>query len=297
MMTRNPMLERLEKIGFWLLVAAIFIFTMFPFYWAFVGSLKPESEIQSPPATYLPQNLTFANYSGEITDTLGNVRPSGVFTQPEFLRGLFNSAVVSGLTVILALVVGAFAAYALGRLHFRGRRIMLYLVLAMTMFPLISILSGLFAITRELGVFGSITSLIITYPIFTLPFTVWVLVSFFRGLPHELEQAALVDGATAFETFYMILLPLTAPALVTTGLLAFIGAWNEYLLAATFASINANARTVPVVIANFSGSVPRQEPVAEILAATVVVTIPLIILVLVFQRRIVEGLTAGAVKG
>jgi trehalose/maltose transport system permease protein len=291
------MIKYVERIGFWLLLAAIFIFTMFPFYWAFVGSLKPEQEIQTPPASYLPQTFTFDNYKGEFTDTMGEVKPRGVFTQPEFLRGLMNSAVVAGLTVILALVAGSFAAYALGRLQFRGRTIMLYLVLAMTMFPLISILSGLFAITRELGVFGSITALIITYPIFTLPFTVWVLVSFFRGLPLELEQAALVDGATTFETFYMILLPLTAPALVTTGLLAFIGAWNEYLLATTFASINANARTVPVVIANFSGSVPRQEPVAEILAATVIVTIPLIILVLVFQRRIVEGLTAGAVKG
>jgi trehalose/maltose transport system permease protein len=296
-MYKNPMITYIERAGFWLLIAAIFIFTMFPFYWAFVGSLKPEQEIQSPPATYLPQTFTFDNYKGEFTDTMGEVKPRGVFTQPEFLRGLMNSAVVAGLTVILALVAGSFAAYALGRLQFRGRTIMLYLVLAMTMFPLISILSGLFAITRELGVFGSITALIITYPIFTLPFTVWVLVSFFRGLPVELEQAALVDGATTFETFYMILLPLTAPALVTTGLLAFIGAWNEYLLATTFASINANARTVPVVIANFSGSVPRQEPVAEILAATVIVTIPLIILVLVFQRRIVEGLTAGAVKG
>jgi trehalose/maltose transport system permease protein len=296
-MYKNPMIKYVERIGFWLLLAAIFIFTMFPFYWAFVGSLKPEQEIQTPPASYLPQTFTFDNYKGEFTDTMGEVKPRGVFTQPEFLRGLMNSAVVAGLTVILALVAGSFAAYALGRLQFRGRTIMLYLVLAMTMFPLISILSGLFAITRELGVFGSITALIITYPIFTLPFTVWVLVSFFRGLPVELEQAALVDGATTFETFYMILLPLTAPALVTTGLLAFIGAWNEYLLATTFASINANARTVPVVIANFSGSVPRQEPVAEILAATVIVTIPLIILVLVFQRRIVEGLTAGAVKG
>jgi trehalose/maltose transport system permease protein len=296
-MYKNPMIKYVERIGFWLLLAAIFIFTMFPFYWAFVGSLKPEQEIQTPPASYLPQTFTFDNYKGEFTDTMGEVKPRGVFTQPEFLRGLMNSAVVAGLTVILALVAGSFAAYALGRLQFRGRTIMLYLVLAMTMFPLISILSGLFAITRELGVFGSITALIITYPIFTLPFTVWVLVSFFRGLPLELEQAALVDGATTFETFYMILLPLTAPALVTTGLLAFIGAWNEYLLATTFASINANARTVPVVIANFSGSVPRQEPVAEILAATVIVTIPLIILVLVFQRRIVEGLTAGAVKG
>lgn len=296
-MNRKLILERLQRFGFWLLITAIFIFTMFPFYWAFVGSLKPEQEIQSPPASYLPQNFTFDNYNGEFVDTLGEVQPKGVFTQPEFLQGLMNSAIVASTTVLLALVVGSFAAYALGRLKFRGRRIMLYLVLAMTMFPLISILSGLFAITRELGVFGSISSLIITYPIFTLPFTVWVLVSFFKGLPVELEQAALVDGATSFETFYMILLPLTAPALVTTGLLAFIGAWNEYLLAATFASINANARTVPVVIANFSGSVPRQEPVAEILAATVIVTIPLIILVLVFQRRIIEGLTAGAVKG
>jgi len=297
-MYKNPMVERLQKIGFWLLVGAIFMFTMFPFYWAFVGSLKPEQEIQSPPASYIPQNFTFENYSGEFLDSVtGETKPKGVFTQPEFLRGLMNSAVVSGVTVVLALVAGSFAAYALGRLKFRGRTLMLYLVLAMTMFPLISILSGLFAITRELGVFGSLTSLIITYPIFTLPFTVWVLVSFFRGLPVELEQSAQVDGATPFETFYRILLPLTAPALVTTGLLAFIGAWNEYLLASTFASINVNARTVPVVIANFSGSVPRQEPVAEILAATVVVTIPLIILVLIFQRRIVEGLTAGAVKG
>jgi trehalose/maltose transport system permease protein len=296
-MYKNPNVERLQRVGFWLLILAIFLFTMFPFYWALVGSLKPEVEIQSPPASYLPQRFTFDNYSGEFTDTLGEVKPKGVFTQPEFLRGLMNSAIVSGITVVLALVVGSFAAYALGRLQFRGRTIMLYLVLAMTMFPLISILSGLFAITRELGVFGSLMSLIITYPIFTLPFTVWVLVSFFRGLPAELEQAALVDGATSFETFYMILLPLTAPALVTTGLLAFIGAWNEYLLASTFASINATARTVPVVIANFSGSVPRQEPVAEILAATVIVTIPLIILVLIFQQRIVEGLTAGAVKG
>jgi trehalose/maltose transport system permease protein len=174
---------------------------------------------------------------------------------------------------------------------------MMYLILAMTMFPLISILSGLFTIVRELGVFGSLTSLIITYPIFTLPFTVWVLVSFFKGLPAELEQAALVDGATPFQTFYMILLPLTAPALVTTGLLAFIGAWNEYLLAVTFTVTNSDAWTVPVAIARFTGSIPREEPIAEPLAATVLVTLPLVFLVLVFQRRIIQGLTAGAVKG
>ncbi|MEO1288809.1 MAG: ABC transporter permease subunit, partial [Chloroflexota bacterium] len=139
--------------------------------------------------------------------------------------------------------------------------------------------------------------LIITYPIFTLPFTVWVLVSFFRGLPGELEQAALVDGATPFQTFYMILLPLTAPALVTTGLLAFISAWNEYLLAVTFTITNSDAFTVPVEIVNFSGSISREEPIAEPLAATVIVTLPLVVLVLIFQRRIIQGLTAGAVKG
>jgi len=174
---------------------------------------------------------------------------------------------------------------------------MLYAVLSMTMFPQISVLSGLFAIVKDLGVFGSQLSLIISYPIFTLPFTVWVLTSFFRGLPKEIEQAALVDGATTFQTFRMILLPLTAPALVTTGLLAFIAAWNEYLFALTFTTTNPSARTVPVAIALFSGRIAREEPIAEVMAAAMVVTIPLLVLVLIFQNRIVAGLTAGAVKG
>src|SRR5690606_2996174 len=142
-------------------------------------------------------------------------------------------------------------AYALGRLHFRGRTLMLYAVLAMTMFPQISILSGLFSIVRDLGLFGSLTSLIVTYPLITLPFTVWTLTTFFKGLPGELEQAALVDGATGFQTFYLILLPLTAPALVTTGLLSFISAWNEYLFALTFTTINPSAQTVLVCIEHF----------------------------------------------
>lgn len=279
----NNVMSLLGRIGFWVLIIAIALFTLFPFYWAFNSSLKTEAEIIQP-ATLIPRNPTLINYEA-------------VFMNNQFLVGLANSAIVSGITVVLALVVGSFAAYALGRLEFRGRTVMLYLVLAMTMFPTISILSGLFAIVNELGIFGSINSLIATYPIFTLPFTVWVLVSFFKGLPAELEQAALVDGATPFQTFYMILLPLTAPALVTTGLLAFIAAWNEYLLAVTFTTTNPSAQTVPVAIARFSGTIARQEPIAEVMAASIVVTIPLIVLVLVFQRRIVEGLTAGAVKG
>ncbi len=279
----NQALHILQRGAFWLLIIIILTFTLFPFYWAFNSSLKTEDEIIAP-ATYIPQNPQFKNYEAVLNNQL-------------FRQGLANSAVVAGLTVLISLVVGSFAAYALGRLQFRGRTVMLYLVLAMTMFPTISILSGLYAIVRELGVFGSISSLLLTYPIFTLPFTVWVLVAFFKGLPAELEQAALVDGATSFQTFYMILLPLTAPALVTTGLLAFIAAWNEYLLAVSFTVTNPGAQTVPVAIAKFTGVIARQEPIVEIMAASVVVTIPLIVLVLIFQRRIVEGLTAGAVKG
>lgn len=275
--------QTLGRIGFWILIIVILVYTLFPFYWAINSSFKGENEIIAP-ATYIPRNPTLINYQA-------------VFTNDQFVRSLFNSALVSGTTTVLALVVGSFAAYALGRLRFRGRTVVLYAVLAMTMFPQISILSGLFAIVTELGLFGTQGALIATYPLLTLPFTVWTMTSFFRGLPHELEQAALVDGATTFQTFYMILLPLTAPALVTTGLLAFISAWNEYLFALTFTLVNPAARTVPVAIALFGGSVNRQEPIAEIMAASVVVTIPLIILVLIFQRRIVEGLTAGAVKG
>lgn len=275
--------RRVGRIGFWLLVIIILIYTLFPFYWMFVTSLKTEAELFST-AQIFPSAPTLQNYQS-------------VFSNDQFIRSLVNSAFVSATTTIMALVVGAFAAYALGRLQFRGRSLVLYAILAMTMFPQISILSGLFSIVRDLGLFGSQGALILTYPLLTLPFTVWTLTSFFKGLPAELEQAALVDGASTFQTFYMILLPLTAPALVTTGLLAFISAWNEYLFALTFTVINPAARTVPVAIALFTGQVQRQLPLGEIMAASVVVTIPLIVLVLVFQRRIVEGLTAGAVKG
>jgi len=271
------------RIGFYFLLLVIVIFTLFPFYWAFNSSFKNEQELFLP-ASYLPTRFTTANYES-------------VFTNDAFIRALGNSALVSSITVTLALVVGSFAAYALGRLRFGGRTIMMYLVLSMTLFPQISILSGLFVIVRESGVYGSTLSLVMTYPIFSLPFTIWVLTSFFAGLPEEIEQAAYVDGATSFQTFYMIMLPLTAPALVTTGLLAFIGAWNEYLYALTFTLSTPSSQTVPVAIALFSGKIARQEPIAEVMAAAMVVTFPLLILVLVFQNRIMAGLTAGAVKG
>jgi trehalose/maltose transport system permease protein len=274
-------LKLLGQIGFWFLVLLILLFTLFPFYWAFTASLKSYTELTDR-ATIFPVNPTLVNYEQVLSDNT-------------FQQSLFNSAFVSSISVLIALVVGSFAAYALGRLQFRGRLVMLYLVLAMTMFPQISILTSLFSLAESLG--NNLSSLLVTYPLFTLPFTVWTLTTFFRGLPAELEQAALVDGANMFQTFYMILLPLTLPALVTTGLLAFISAWNEYLFALTFTAINPEARTVPVAIALFTGTVQREEPVAQIMTASVIVTVPLIILVLIFQRRIVEGLTSGAVKG
>ena len=272
------------RVGFVLILLLILFYVVFPFYWALISALKPEGELISTPASFWPKNPTLQNFQA-------------VFQNDSFLRGLFNSTVVAGAVVALSLTIGAFAAYALGRIPFRGKRITLYLILSMTLFPQIAILPGLFVVVNQLGMYGNITSLIFSYLIFTLPFTTWVMTSFFRTLPAELEQAAFVDGATPFQTFYMILLPLTAPALVTTGLLAFIAAWNEYLFALTFTISNPSANTITVAIAMFTGVIARNEPFGEIMAASIVVTVPLIVLVVIFQRRIVQGLTAGAVKG
>jgi trehalose/maltose transport system permease protein len=267
---------------FWLLVLAIAFYTMAPFVYAISISFRTNAQVLVT-ARYLPEDPQLINYQNLLEDS-------------DFMRTMLNSSVVATVTVVTALVVGSFAAYALGRVQFRGRMVVLYTVLAMTMFPQISILSGLFAIVNDLNIYGSTAALMFTYPIFTLPFTVWVLTSFFQGLPGEIEQAALVDGATPFQTFWRILVPLTAPALVTTGLLAFISAWNEYLFALTFTLVSRASQTVPVAIANFGGY-GYEVPIADRIAATVIVTIPVLVLVMIFQRRIIEGLTAGAVKG
>lgn len=275
-------------IFFWLLVIFILIYLLFPFYWALVSALKTYPELIKAPATYWPENPTLASFKA-------------VFQNGDFLRALRNSTIVAVSATILSLLIGAFAGYALGKMRFRGKRVSLYLVLSMTMFPQIAVLSGLFAVqsfvSQKAPFIPTLLLLTLSYLIFTLPFTVWVLTAFFKGLPDSLLQAAQVDGANMMQTFWQILLPLTMPALVTTGLLAFINAWNEYLFALTFSATDPSARTVPVSIASFSGVIARQEPVGEIMAAAILVTIPLVILVLIFQARIVEGLTAGAVKG
>lgn len=275
--------QRTETILFYILIVIIFVYLVFPFYWALVSALKTETELIRSPATFFPTEISFQNFEA-------------VLSNERFLRGLLNSLIVATVSTTISLLVGSFAGFALGKMRFRGKTPTLYGILAMTMFPQVAVLAGLFAVIRFLNM-PTTLSLILSYMIFTLPFTVWVLTSFFKGLPLSLLQAAQVDGANMMQTFWQILLPLTAPALVTTGLLAFINAWNEYLFALTFTSTDQQAQTVPVAIANLSGRIARQEPIGEIMAGALIVTVPLVILVLIFQNRIVEGLTAGAVKG
>ena len=266
---------------FYLLVVAIIVFNLFPFVWALLSSFRPSSELFS--TKLLPTVLTLDHYAA-------------VFKDARFVAALGNSVIVAGATVVIALALGSLCAYALGRLPFRFKGAVLYLILTMTMFPTISVLSGLFVMLKTLDLFNSRQGLILTYLIFTMPFTIWVMTQYFRSLPRELEEAAYVDGASPLKVFWDILLPLTMPGLVSTGLLAFIQAWNEFLFALTF-TVTDTMKTVPVVISQFSGSTSFEQPWGSIMAGSMVVTIPLVILVMIFQYRIVEGLTAGAVKG
>ncbi len=273
------------RVLFYLLLLVIVIYIVFPFYWAFKSSISPNSELFKTPVSYWPEHPTFAHYRAALSD-------------PNFKRALLNSTIVAGSVTLLSLVIGSFAAYALGRFNFRGRTPMMYLILSMTMFPQIAVLGALFTMVNKFHLFNHLSALVLTYMIFTLPFTVWVLTSFFRAFPRELEEAAYVDGASPFQVFYQVLLPLAAPGLVTTGLLAFIGAWNEFLYALSFTQTPEHW-TVPVQIFNFTPQTGGgfELPWGTIMAATVIVTIPLVVLTLIFQRRIIAGLTAGAVKG
>jgi trehalose/maltose transport system permease protein len=269
------------RIGLYLLVGVIVIYTVFPFYWAVVSSLKSGQALFG--TELLPRDPQWSNY----TD---------LFTQQPFGRNILNSVFVAGSVVAVSLVLASGAAYSLGRVEFRGRRPLLMAILGVSMFPQVAVLSGMFELITWLGLYNNLLGLTLSYLIFTLPFTVWVLTTFMRELPKELEEAAMVDGATPFVTITRVFLPLMGPALVTTGLLAFIAAWNEFLFALTFTLTN-EMRTVPVAIALISGSSAFELPWGRIMAASVIVTVPLIVLVLLFQRRIVSGLTAGAVKG
>lgn len=270
-----------RTIAFYALVAVIMVVSIFPFYYAIITSFKSGTAIFR--IDYWPRNFSLDNYAR-------------VLTEGSFLQNLLNSVFVSTVVVVISLFLAVTAAFALARVRFRGRKLLLLTILSVSMFPQIAVLAGLFEMVRFFGLYNSLWSLVLAYMIFTLPFTVWVLTTFMRDLPMELEEAAIVDGASSWIIVSKVFLPLMWPALVTTGLLAFIAAWNEFLFALTFVS-NNDTRTVPVAIALLSGASEQEIPWGPIMAASVVVTVPLVILVLVFQRKIVAGLTAGGVKG
>jgi trehalose/maltose transport system permease protein len=282
---RSPLGRYIPKVAFWLLIALIFLYALFPFYWAVRSAFTPEGQLFDTPIQYFPAHPTLENFRE-------------IFNTSFFTRALINSTLVAGTVTLLSLVIGSLAAYALGRFRFRGRSGVLYLMLSMTIFPQIAILGALYTMMKDFHLYDRLGALIFTYLIFTLPFTVWVLTSFMRTLPADLEEAAYVDGATPLQVFYKVLLPLIAPGLVTTGLLAFISAWNEYLYAISFIQ-STDRYTVPIAITSFVGKTGSafDVPWGQIMAATVVVTLPLITVTLILQRRILAGLTAGAVKG
>ena len=267
----------------WLVVAAIVIFCLFPVYWLVNLSLKTGPDLAS--ADLFPPNPSLDNYKA-------------IFENDDFTRALLNSAIVSLITTVLALTFGSFCAYALARLKFSGKFLLLALILSITTFPAIAIAAPIFKLWTDIGLFNQPygLGLIPPYLTFALPLAIYILTSFFKEIPKDLEEAALVDGATNFQAFYKVVIPLAAPGLATAGILTFIFAWNEFLLAVTLTS-SPQARTVPAAIAFFTGATQFEVPIGTISAASVVISIPLILMVLVFQKRIVAGLTAGAVKG
>jgi trehalose/maltose transport system permease protein len=268
------------RIAFFLLVTVIVLYAVFPFYYAIVSSLKPASQLFR--VDYFPREWYWGNYVS-------------VFREQPFARNIFNSVLVAASVVGMSLLLGVTASYALARVQFRGRGMLLLAILGISMFPQVAVLSGMFALIKALGLYDNLLALTLSYMLFTLPFTVWLLTTFMRGLSKELEDAAVMDGASPWIIITRIFVPLMWPAMVTTGLLAFIAAWNEFLFALTF-TLTEGERTVPVAIALISGTSQHELPWGNIMAASVIVTVPIVILVLIFQRRIVSGLTAGAVK-
>lgn len=277
---KTPLLGR---IALYLAATAVVLISVYPFLYAVTTSFKSGAALFEP--TLWPSSWSLVNYISLFT----------VAEQP-FGRHIFNSIMVSVLVVVISLFIGVTAAYALGRIQFKGRGLLLTAVLSVSMFPQVAVLAGMFELIRFLGIYNKALGLVLPYMIFTLPFTVWVLTTFMKQLPKELEEAAIMDGCSPWRIIKDVFMPLLWPALVSTGLLAFIAAWNEFLFALTFVLDN-NERTVPVSISLISGASKYDIPWGNIMAASVLVTLPLIALVLIFQKKIVSGLTAGAVKG
>jgi multiple sugar transport system permease protein len=261
--------------------AIVITVALVPVLWLASLSFKDPATIAD--GSFLPRKWTLENYRG-------------IFDTSLFTRALVNSIGIAVIATVLAVVVGSMAAYAVARLRFPGKGLLVGSALLVAMFPPISLVSPLFNLWRQLGVFDTWLGLIIPYLTFALPLTIYILSAFFREIPWSLEKAARVDGATPFQAFMRVIAPLAAPGVVTTAILVFIFAWNDFVFAISLTS-TLNSRTVPAAIAFFTGASQFQTPIGSIAAAGVVITIPIIVFVFVFQRRIVTGLTSGAVKG
>jgi multiple sugar transport system permease protein len=270
-----------QKGGWGLANTLVVIAAILPVVWIISLSLKDPATIAD--GRFLPSKWSFDNYSG-------------IFQTSEFTRALINSIGIAAISTVLACALAAMAAYAIARLDFPGKAVILTSALAIAMFPPIAIVGPIFNIWKNIGLFDTWPGLIIPYMTFTLPLAIYTMSAFFREIPWELEQAAQIDGATPFQAFRKVIVPLAAPGVFTTAILTFIFAWNDFLFAVSLTSTNA-ARTVPAALSAFPGESQFTQPTGSIAAAAVVVTIPIIIMVFMFQRRIVAGLTAGAVKG
>src|SRR3954449_509976 len=269
-----------EKVLWGIAILLVILYALTPVAWIASLSLKDPSQLGDGKFF---SGISFDNYSQ-------------IFKEDFFNAALINSLLIAGIATVISIVLAAMAAYALARLDFAGKAVILSGALAVAMFPPISIVGSLFNIWRSVGLYDTWPGLIIPYMTFTLPLAIYTLSAFFREIPWELEQAAQVDGATPFQAFRKVIVPLAAPGVFTTAILVFIFAWNDFLFAISLTSTNA-ARTVPAALAAFPGESQFTQPIGSVAAAAVIVTIPIIIMVLIFQRRIVAGLTAGAVKG
>ena len=259
----------------------VVLYALVPVAWILSLSLKTQATVTD--GSFIPRELTLDNYRG-------------IFRTSEFTRALVNSIGIGLITTVVAVILGTMAAYAVARLDFPGKKVLVGMSLLIAMFPQISLVSPLFDIERKVGLFDTWPGLILPYITFALPLAIYTLSAFFREIPWELEKAAKMDGATPAQAFRRVVAPLAAPGIVTTAILVFIFAWNDFLLAISLTSTESS-RTVPAAIANFTGSSQFEEPTGSIAAAAIVITIPIILFVLFFQRKIVAGLTAGAVKG
>ncbi|WP_026410945.1 carbohydrate ABC transporter permease [Actinomadura oligospora] len=264
-----------------LLDLLVLVYALVPVAWIASLSFKEPSTVSA--GTFWPTRWTWSNYTG-------------IFQNDDFVRGLVNSIGIGLISTAIAIALGTMAAYAVARLRFPGRNAVLGVSLLISMFPQISLVTPLFEIERRLGLFDTWPGLVLPYVTFALPLTIYTLSTFFREIPWDLEKAATMDGATPFQAFRLVIVPLALPGVVTTAILAFILCWNDFLFSISLTSSNA-ARTAPATISFFTGSSQFEDPTGSIAAAAVVITIPIVVFVLVFQRRIVSGLTSGAVKG